>query len=122
MRQINIESGNRLKVVVNLLLDESTSMISRKTSVISGVNEYVNELKSKSDDVDYFINIIKFNTESSFSVKDLPISKFKEFTDYNPNGGTALLDAVGDAISGVDKNADNAIFIIMTDGDRRQAR
>lgn len=124
MKKINIQSGGIMKTVyVNVVIDESGSMAHRRASVISGVNEYVNDLKDKNDDINYVLNVIKFNTFSSFAVENLPISKFETFSNYSPNGGTALYDAVGDAIVGTDKlNATNAIFIIMTDGEENSSK
>lgn len=124
-KKIEVNLCKRDVVSVNIIVDESGSMASRKRQVISGVNEYLDELRNNND-VDYRVNIVKFAYNSKILNEDMPLAEVGKFTDYKPDGGTALIDAVGDAITAVDRslskvNLKTAIFLILTDGEENSS-
>lgn len=125
MRKLKI-TKSRKAISVNIVIDESGSMFSRTRQVISGVNEYLDSLLHK-DDVDYYVNIVKFSGNSKVIVENKPIAEVGEFSSYSPDGGTALIDAVADAIKATDRDVEKnkyetAIFLILTDGEENSSR
>lgn len=118
-----------------LILDESGSMSSTRQQTLDGLNEQIqaiNKLEAKYPDHKYFINILKFDNDFEYLVTDTPVSKVKEFTfeDYNPNGSTALRDAIGKSVttleariqSKVSSGEAKALVIILTDGEENASR
>ena len=126
---------------VTVLLDESGSMQPHVEQTILGLNQYINSLRES--DSDFRVSVFKFSGNGNFSVttsnniysKDSKLeSTFKlgkvfenktlnkvptvTVKDYNPCGGTPLLDAVWEAIKRAEKNAgDNNLVVIFTDGE-----
>lgn len=105
-------------------------MSSTRQQTLDGLNEQIqaiNKLEAKYPDHKYFINILKFDNDFEYLVTDTPVSKVKEFTfeDYNPNGSTALRDAIGKSVttleariqSKVSSGEAKALVIILTDGE-----
>jgi hypothetical protein len=104
-----------------ILLDESGSMFSQKYDVIDGVNTIINQQR-KLQKKDIYLDIIKFNTGVT-NVSSKKLSQTPCFTsnEYNPNGGTALYDAVGGVINKY-KNDPAVTMIITTDGMENSSR
>lgn len=112
------------KTIVSFILDESGSMSSVHDATISGFNEYVATLK-KDTKSNYEFTLTTFDTIVKTPVKGVAISDVPELDrkTYNPNGMTALYDAVCKTISGVTVGEkDKAIAIIMTDGGENSSR
>lgn len=112
-----------------LVLDESGSMSSLKNDTIGGVNSYIKKQAEDNDGTN--ITIVKFEGgQIRVPVKGVPATKMGNFTDYQPAGGTNLLDAVGTTLNMANdllksfKKADRpSIFIqIVTDGQENQSR
>ena len=112
-----------------LILDESGSMGKVKQQTLNGLNEQIQTIKSleiKYPTQKYFISIVKFNTEITPLIIDVPASEVKELKneDYNPNQKTSLHDAIGISTSELkkriqtklDKGIASAVIVIMTDG------
>lgn len=109
------------------ILDESTSMNDHINSYISSVNTLLNTQKRENPTASF--TMVKFSSTVNLLCLDSVISTLPEFTteNYNPNGLTALYDAVGYAISlkynhninsmDIDSNTNRVIVIILTDGD-----
>lgn len=109
--------------LVNFILDKSGSMESVKTATISGFNEYVNTLKK--DGNRYSFTVTLFDTKIQNPYKDVDLKKVPQLTaeDYNPDGSTALYDAVCTTIKGVtEKKNQKVINIIMTDGEENSSK
>ncbi len=104
---------NRRRII--LLLDESGSMSSQKSEIISGVNEMIRHQRDlQDDDVDF--SIVKFNDRVT-RVRANTLKQIQLLTnrDYIPNGLTALYDAIGICINKYIDDKDT-IMIIATDG------
>lgn len=100
------------------ILDESSSMAGQQSSVISGFNECIADLKTDPNPIDYLITLIKFSDEAKTVFRDLPLNQVENLNTltYKPNGMTALLDAVGTAIYHYGANQKNVMLTIFTDG------
>jgi Mg-chelatase subunit ChlD len=107
------------------VLDRSGSMQGLETDVIGGFNAFLHEqqkVKGKAT-----VTTILFDTNyevlhDGINVKDVPDMDGKQ---YQTLGMTALLDAVGKAISTTAqhlKDKDNVIFIINTDGEENSSK
>lgn len=110
---------------VFMIVDKSGSMTSLKTDVIGGFNEYVHSL-SHDKEHEYSITAVLFDTRVSRYCEakapdDVPALDAKS---YNPNGFTALHDAVGFTIGNVTyvNPNDKVLVVIMTDGQENASR
>lgn len=112
-----------MKTYVALVLDRSLSMKPIKTQTIMLYNEQVQQLKLDSeDDKDIHCSLVTFNGNVFEHLWNVPASELCESTDegYNPEGGTALYDAVCHTVKKLQKeDQKDARFLVMviTDGD-----
>lgn len=117
--------------LISFLLDESGSMQSRSAATIQGFNEYINTLRKNGENV--LFTFTKFNTERANVVyKGVPLTSVGElnYTNYTPNHGTPLFDAVGRTIAALDAeyasfpaNKKPAVIVaIMTDGEENSSK
>ena len=113
------------------ILDESGSMSDLKGDTIGGFNSLLE--KQKSEEGEAVVSTVLFSTESRVLHDRVPIEEIGKMTDkdYCPGGGTALLDAVGDAvkhIGNIHKYArdedvpEHTLFVITTDGMENSSR
>lgn len=116
-----------------IILDESGSMGSIKSEIISGFNETVQSIKGfqkKFPEQEHFISLVSFNSLSNQLLHFIdPVEKLNEINSelYRPNGGTPLFDAIGYAVNKlhyVVKNQENCnvLVTIMTDGEENASR
>ncbi len=117
--------------LISFLLDESGSMQGRAGSTMTGFNEYIKTLRKNGENA--LFTFTKFNTERTEIVyKGVPLTSVGElnYTNYNPNHGTPLFDAVGRTIAALDAeyasfpaNKKPAVIVaIMTDGEENSSR
>lgn len=115
---------------INVIMDRSGSMYGTADDVIGGFNEFLREQKQNEGDAN--VSFIMFNTQVSVLHEGEPIDTVPELTRHNyiPNGGTALLDAIGQTIVNTGKRlaamdeADRpgrVIVLIMTDGEENSS-
>lgn len=110
-----VTGKTRLVVVA----DESGSMYPETRDVIDGFNEYIEEVRSNTQDV--FVSLVKFNTRTNVVFENVPIGDVPRLDTarYSPGGGTALYDGVANAIKLGEQDLaenDKAILVIFTDG------
>ena len=121
--------GNLIAVV----LDESGSMMSCYDSTISGFNEFVQGQRAAENAGDATLTLNKFDAPQIKTVyENLALSEVPALdrTNYQPNGGTNLLDCIGYTIEQVNatleknkkKDRPGVIVLIMTDGEENQSR
>lgn len=93
---------------VLMAIDASGSMWRLADDVRGGFNQYVQDL-AKDKDTDYRITVALFNTGVWYLCKDTSPADLTPLDDknYQPSGGTALLDAIGE-LAGNFRNRDNA--------------
>lgn len=112
--------------LICLVLDKSGSMISTKEGTLEGVNSLLEEQKTLGGKTYYSLTLFDTTFHARHVAEDLlevPLLG-SAGSPYNPNGGTALLDATGASIQGTEawlkNNPDftgKVLFIINTDGE-----
>ena len=107
------------------IIDKSGSMSGLEADTVGGINTTLED--NRQIEGDALVSIVFFDNTSKVILDRVPIEQVKPLTaaDYRPAGCTALLDAVGDAISYHRKvqkilpkshRAERVIFVIVTDG------
>ena len=107
------------------IVDRSGSMAGLESDTIGGLNATLQ--KNREVEGECIVSIVLFDNTSEVIVDRRPIAEVANLTtrDYQVGGCTALLDAVGDAVSYIDKvqhilpedhRAEHVIFTIITDG------
>ena len=107
------------------ILDESGSMWHLADDTIGGFNSYVEEQRKQPGEA--LLTTVAFNTNYRVLHNHVNIKDVKPLTnkDYEPCGGTALFDAVGNTINSVGNRLANTpeserpskvIVVITTDG------
>lgn len=114
------------KVLVSVVLDESGSMASCKGATIDGFNEYVDTLL-KDKETEYRISLTKFDSFGNRVLwENAPVTEKIRLThsNFTPNGGTPLYDALGDALESTKRVAKgtNVVFVVLTDGGENASR
>ena len=113
------------------ILDESGSMFNLTDDTIGGFNSMIE--KQKKEEGKALVTTYLFNGKTKMIHDRSDLEKIALMTrdDYRPNGCTALLDAVGEAvehIEGIHKYAreedipEHTVFVITTDGMENASR
>ena len=113
----------------NLILDRSGSMTSCIEQTVDGVNQQIRRIKEVAErfpEQKLITSLMLFNNHLTRVWNTLPPQELREieFSDYRPEGSTALLDAIGSCVNeirnylGAELEADEAscIVVIITDG------
>jgi uncharacterized protein YegL len=121
---------------VAIVLDSSGSMGSIRKEAVDAFNQQVAELKKpENTNLGYRVSLVTFNTVvDEPKIWDKSVKKIKplKMQEYNPNGMTALLDAIGKTISMMEKLSSNKnapkdtdvanLVIIITDGKENNSK
>ena len=133
----NAAKANVAKRIFNLIiLDESGSMYGREKMCVDGVNETIQTIKNASKANPDQKQMFSFITFSGRAMGELPIrvktyleeiTNVDEFpvTAYAPNGCTPLFDAMGIALTELEKKVtddDIALVTVITDGYENASR
>ena len=113
------------------ILDRSGSMSGLEADTVGGFNSMIR--KQKMQDGECYVSTVLFDDESVVLHDRVCLSDVPEMTenDYTVRGCTALLDAIGDAVShigNIHKYArpedvpEHTMFIITTDGQENASR
>ena len=113
------------------IIDRSGSMSGFEADTVGGFNSTIE--KQKEEEGKAYVSTVLFNNSSEVIHDRVDISEIKPMTrrDYHPYGCTALLDAIGDAIShigNIHKYArpedvpEHTVFVITTDGMENASR
>lgn len=116
---------------VNVIIDQSGSMAGLTNDTIGGFNTFLAEQKNVPGDVAFTLCL--FSTDYRLVHDCVKLDKVPDLTTktYRPNGGTALLDAMGTTIDEVGKKLaampeeerpSKVIFLIVTDGEENSSR
>jgi uncharacterized protein YegL len=105
--------------IVYLVLDKSGSMGAIAEATRDGVNHFIRETALADPNAQY--HELQFSTVMHRVHSGIPVSNVEPHTykTYRPGGGTALLDAVGNAIKDIDDlkaKPSKVVVVIMTDG------
>lgn len=117
-----------MKTMICLVLDRSGSMAGREKDVIGGVNTFIDEQKKLPDPA--CMAFVRFDTGNIDRFRAMkPLTEVEHLTrgDFEPRGGTPLLDAIGQTINALENDwkaeqAERAIMIIVTDGEENASR
>ena len=104
------------KLDVVFLLDRSGSMSNCVEDTIGGYNSYLEKQRKNNNTL---ITTVLFDDHYELLHNRVEISKVNDITkeEYYTRGCTALLDAIGETITTMDKSkSDKVLFVITTDG------
>lgn len=123
-----MEENKTMKIYNLIILDESGSMRSIYNQALSGINETINGIRQSQEkypEQRHFVSIVTFEGSGMDGVKTRrdcePVGTVADLTknDYRPGGCTPLYDAMGKAISELDRKVeagDGVLVTIITDG------
>jgi Mg-chelatase subunit ChlD len=114
-----------MQKIINItyIVDASGSMSVMKSEVESGINNSLQEYLKDTSGINTKISIVSFNNESKLIINNEPLTDKTKFTNYVPDGITALYDTCSpilkEKISDLTKNSQTSmqIIIIITDGE-----
>jgi hypothetical protein len=106
------------KIVV--VLDESSSMSIVRSDIVTSLNKFIDEQKRITGRT---FTLVKFSDamERTINRKSLSAIQPLSYSDYVPNGNTALYDAIGDTIEWFGSE-DEVLLVIVTDGQENASR
>lgn len=115
---------------VSILIDRSGSMASIRKSVMSGLEEFINDQKTL--DGDCTLSIVAFNHTKEYisSFVDLKTYEFDP-NQYQPSGTTALVDSMYEFIKETgqhlakmseDERPSKVVFLVITDGEENASK
>lgn len=113
------------KIYNLIVLDASGSMYSIRNEAIAGVVETVQTIRTAQKDnanQEHLFSLVVFNGRSIATVYDrMPIDKVPNLdaNDYQPTDNTPLYDAMGNAITNLQRyinEDDNVLVTVITDG------
>lgn len=113
---------------LTMIVDKSGSMSSVQRDSEEGINRLIQEQKLKPGDCNF--SLVEFDSKYNFVYDGVPIQRVCKY-HMRPDGFTALLDAVGNAIVKVgsrlcDMRPEDrpglVVFVIVTDGEENKSR
>ena len=113
------------KIYNLIVLDASGSMYSIRNEAIAGVVETVQTIRTAQKDnvnQEHLFSLVVFNGKGIATVYDrMPIDKVPDLdaNDYQPTDNTPLYDAMGNAITNLQRyinEDDNVLVTVITDG------
>lgn len=109
---------------VTFVVDGSGSMDRLADDVRGGINGYI--AQALADGQDWLVTILVFNTMTWKVCDKVPVADVPQLdvTNYKPAGGTALFDAVAEALilAEADTTPGKRLFFIETDGRENSSR
>ena len=113
-----------------IILDKSGSMSPIKNDTIGGLNEFIKEQQKLGGNAR--LTVVLFDTRHTVLFEELPIMQVRPITEeqYRPDGGTALVDAMGDTLTRLSRKRDNmkhgevsnkVLIAVMTDGEENSS-
>jgi hypothetical protein len=128
-------SNNNTKTYYQFILDNSSSMAACWLKTLSAYNEHLDEIKqivTKYPEQEVVVSLCTFNNKVLHPRIDQPIHQFNYLRsrDIDPDGMTALLDAIGTSVdriqethgAEIDANKASVVCIILTDGEENASR
>lgn len=115
------------KTIYHLIVDKSGSMMDCVDNTINGFNEQVNRIKDKAlefteEDITMGLTTFNENVKHLYFQQNPKEMVLLSYENYRPSGGTALLDAVGESITAIERQVNasliptTVIVVILTDG------
>lgn len=114
-------ASKKSKTYLAFVLDESGSMSICRQATINGYNEYLATLHNQDGVESIKASLTKFNTVFNQVYADVELKDVPDLTSdtYQPDGFTALYDAIAHTILALDvivKKKDRVLCAILTDG------
>lgn len=116
---------------INVIIDRSGSMAGLTTDTVGGYNNFLFEQKKVEGEA--ALTLCLFNTDYRLVYDAMPLTEVPSLDakTYSPNGGTALLDALGSTIDTVggklaamaeEDRPSKVIFLVITDGQENSSK
>ncbi len=113
------------------VLDKSGSMESIRRETLEGFNDFIHRQLAESGETK--ISLILFDTKYKVAYAGVPLREVVDLTvsSYEPDGGTALLDALGTAIDRTgqrlaeitpENRPGTVIVVVLTDGQENSSQ
>jgi uncharacterized protein with von Willebrand factor type A (vWA) domain len=123
---LSVKMKNKKETLIVFILDKSGSMSSCKEATISGFNEYINDLKKdKKNKYSMSLTLFDTNIDNKYTNKSLNEIELLDSKSYEPNGCTALYDAIYSTLNKTEKTLEKnqkVLCIIMTDGEENSSK
>jgi hypothetical protein len=106
---------------ISMVLDRSGSMDICRREAVQTINAYFNRLRGDTN-INARMSVVLFDSQSIDTIRDrVPMADCPDLMagEYEPRGGTPLLDAVGYAVGLLDclsSQSERRIMAILTDG------
>jgi uncharacterized protein YegL len=120
------------KTLVTMLLDRSYSMMSLKEDTLLAINGYLETLRGSKSDVHFSLVLFDSSMDGKMHLEKVvvgkPVSEVADLTskDFEPRGGTPLIDAACMTIRAVEESLEGkkakSVFVIQTDGDENTSQ
>jgi uncharacterized protein YegL len=110
---------------VVIVLDRSGSMGQIRQSAISGFNAFLNRQRKEPGTETTFFSLYIFADEAERLWSNVPVDRVSNLTPetYQPDGNTALLDAIGTAIRETEQRQEGMVLVVvLTDGEENASR
>jgi hypothetical protein len=125
-------AAGRNGTLIAVVLDESGSMGRVREATISGLNEFIEGQKSAEGAGDAYLTIVKFDAPKITTLfENQHVKSVKALTgdDYQPGGGTNLMDAIGHTMEKVNTVLNSVpqaerpgvLVVIVTDGEENSS-
>jgi len=122
---------NKSLTEIAYILDRSGSMGTHRQAAIAGYNDFLQQQKKVPGQAN--LSLVLFSTDCTIPETATPISEAPELTaeTYIPEGGTALLDAIGETINALgrklaatpdESRPGKVIVVVFTDGEENSSR
>jgi uncharacterized protein YegL len=108
---------------ISFVLDKSGSMLPLTKDTLGGFNGFVAE--QQKDKTKCGFSLTLFDTKFATQTGDLQTLQPLTEATYSPSGNTALLDAIGNSISEMEKfgkGYDRHLMVILTDGEENSSK
>ncbi|MEQ9455593.1 MAG: vWA domain-containing protein [Phycisphaeraceae bacterium] len=107
---------------ITMILDRSGSMHGMQGQVIESFNSFLAEQRDLDRPATF--SLVQFNADVRSTIQTLPIDQIRDIDeqDYQPDGSTSLLDAIGGTIGHIRRRVKNlrnqpdVIVLVLTDG------
>jgi len=118
-----MKGKNMKKQRIAILFDKSGSMGGLEQFAVNAMNEQIQTIKARADEFDILVTMVHFNHDVEFLETNAPAVALREIplSSYQPDGGTALRDAIGLTIDTLTKECPESdgdfLVVVITDGD-----
>lgn len=128
-----VDPNHKRKAFIAFVVDESGSMGAGREATMRGMNEQIQMIKSQfkdSKDVEPIVTAVKFNQVVTPLFVNKTLDDLIEFTEatYQPNGMTAMYDAVGYVLNqlelaeGINDEDTTVLVVVVSDGEENSSR